>query len=98
MRDGRYQRELERRMKMTENRYKTVRATLTRVGEDHLQVLMADAGPSFDYCRYQTFDRERVFDNHGRGILLAWAAVDVEYFHPPNAAQQRAEAQMQAQD
>ena len=57
---------------------------MTRVGEDHLQVLMADSGPGFDFSSYQTFDRERLFDPHGRGILLARATVDVEYFKPGN--------------
>ncbi len=78
---GTYEAEVERRLALEENKYKSVRVNLTRLG-DHLQVLITDCGPGFDYERYFTFDRERFFDRHGRGILLARAAVEVEYFDP----------------
>lgn len=81
--ERRYEQELERRLGLEHNRFKRVRATLTRIG-DHLQILIVDCGPGFDYRRYLTFDKERFFDAHGRGILLARAAADVEYFEPGN--------------
>jgi DNA-binding response OmpR family regulator len=81
--ERRYKEELDRRLALEENRFKRVRATLTRIG-DHLQILIVDSGPGFDYRRYLSFDKSRVFDPHGRGILLARAAVDVEYFDPGN--------------
>jgi hypothetical protein len=81
--ERRYPAELERRLGLDENRYKRVRATLTRIG-DHLQVLIVDCGPGFDFRRYLTFDQSRFLDPHGRGILLARAAIDVEYFEPGN--------------
>jgi CheY-like chemotaxis protein len=78
-----YRQELERRLALEENRYKRVRATLSRMG-DHLQILIEDCGPGFDFRRYLVFDKDRFLDPHGRGILLARAAVDVEYFEPGN--------------
>jgi DNA-binding response OmpR family regulator len=78
-----YQEELERRLGLEENRFKRVRATLNRIG-DHLQILIEDSGPGFDFRRYLFFDKDRFFDPHGRGILLARAAVGVEYFEPGN--------------
>jgi CheY-like chemotaxis protein len=81
--ERRYKEELERRLALEQNRFKRVRATLTRIG-DHLQILIFDSGPGFDYSRYLSFDQSRFFDAHGRGILLARAALDVEYFDPGN--------------
>jgi DNA-binding response OmpR family regulator len=78
-----YAAELERRLALEENRFKRVRATLTRIG-DHLQILIADCGPGFDFRRYLVFDQDRFLHPHGRGILLARAAVEVEYFEPGN--------------
>jgi DNA-binding response OmpR family regulator len=81
--ERRYAAELERRLGLEENRFKRVRATLTRIG-DHLQILIVDCGPGFDYRRYLVFDKDRFLHLHGRGILLARAAIDVEYFEPGN--------------
>ena len=81
--ERRFNQELERRLALEENRFKRVRATLTRIG-DHLQVLIVDSGPGFDYNRFLVFDKDRVLHPHGRGILLARAAVEVEYFEPGN--------------
>jgi CheY-like chemotaxis protein len=81
--ERRYKQEIERRLALEEHRFKRVRATLTRIG-DHLQILIVDCGPGFDYRRYLTFDKERFFHSHGRGILLARAALGVEYFDPGN--------------
>ena len=51
---------------------------------DHLQILIVDCGPGFDFRRYLVFDQDRFLHPHGRGILLARAAVEVEYFEPGN--------------
>lgn len=81
--ERRFKQELERRLELEENQFKRVRVTLTRIG-DHLQILIEDAGPGFDYRRYLVFDKDRFLHPHGRGILLARAALDVEYFDPGN--------------
>jgi DNA-binding response OmpR family regulator len=81
--ERRYSAELDRRLALEENRFKRVRATLSRIG-DHLEILIVDCGPGFDFRRYMKFDKERFLDPHGRGILLARAAVEVEYFEPGN--------------
>ena len=81
--ERRYREELERRLALEENRFKRVRATLSRLG-DHLQIMIQDCGPGFDFRRYLVFDKARFLDQHGRGILLAKAAVDIEYFEPGN--------------
>jgi CheY-like chemotaxis protein len=81
--ERRFKQELQRRLELEENRFKRVRVTLTRIG-DHLQILIEDTGPGFDYRRYLVFDKDRFLHPHGRGILLARAALDVEYFEPGN--------------
>jgi len=80
---GRYESELEKRLAAEEHRDKLVTVVLKRV-EDHLEILISDCGSGFDYESYVAFDRERVLDSHGRGVLLACGLLKTEYLHPGN--------------
>ncbi len=80
---GLYERELEKRLAAEDHRDKLVTVVLKRV-EDHLEILISDRGSGFDYESYLAFDRERVFDSHGRGVLLARGLLEIEYLHPGN--------------
>ena len=85
---GRYESELRARLAAEEHRDKVVKVALDRDG-DHLDIEISDCGPGFDYERYLTFDPARVFDSHGRGVLLARGLLDVEYFPPGNRVRVR---------
>ena len=43
------------------------------------EVLIRDEGPGFSPERYFTVEESRLFDAHGRGILFANAALELEY-------------------
>ncbi len=80
---GLYQREVEERLNADEHRDKLVTLVLKRVG-DHLDILISDCGPGFDYESFLSLDRDRIFDSHGRGVLLARGLLDIEYLAPGN--------------
>jgi len=46
---------------------------------DRLEVLVRDEGRGFDYQKFLTFDENRVFHNHGRGIAMARCCLDITY-------------------
>ncbi len=62
--------EIERRLGMEEHRRKRVRVVLRRDGE-MVEVNITDEGQGFDYLPYLTFQAERAFHSHGRGIAMA---------------------------
>jgi CheY-like chemotaxis protein len=76
--DGVWHNEVERRLALPENADKKVRVELWRE-TDRMTVRVEDNGPGFDSARYMDFDETRVFDNHGRGIALTRAALDLAY-------------------
>lgn len=65
-----WQREVERRAALPENRDKQVSVCVTRHAKQ-LVVRIADEGPGFDWRPYLDFSPERAFDPNGRGIALA---------------------------
>ncbi len=85
---GRYEQELEERLEAEENRDKLVKVVFKRVG-DHLDILISDRGAGFDYGRFLDFDPNRVFDSHGRGVLLARGLLEVEFLDPGNRVRVR---------
>jgi CheY-like chemotaxis protein len=85
---GRYERELEERLTAEEHREKLVTVILTREG-DHLDILISDCGAGFDYEKFLSFDQNRIFDSHGRGVLLARGLLEVEYLPPGNQVRVR---------
>lgn len=86
--DGTYEQEIARRSALEENRGKKVDVDLCRTGNS-LDIVIQDAGPGFDYARYLSFDKERFFDAHGRGVLLASAVMQLEFFDPGNRIRAR---------
>jgi CheY-like chemotaxis protein len=76
--DGIWHKEVDRRLELPENAEKTVRVEVYRE-PDRMVVRVVDSGPGFDFEPYLDFDEARVFDNHGRGIALTRAALDLTY-------------------
>lgn len=81
--DGRYNEEIERRLRLPDNRDKWVEVQIHR-RDSAMEILIEDAGPGFDYQNYLHFDQSRIFDSHGRGILLATTLLTLEYVDPGN--------------
>lgn len=52
--------------------------------DDHILITVEDMGDGFDYAKYLTFDENRVFDNHGRGIAMANTMLDISYIGKGN--------------
>ena len=75
-----WQDEVHRREALPENRQKRVTIRLSRF-RTKVRFLLQDQGPGFQWQDFQAMDPARIFDSHGRGILLArWEAFDrVEY-------------------
>ncbi|MBF0349351.1 MAG: response regulator [Magnetococcales bacterium] len=65
-----WEQEIKRRMLLAEYRDKKVHVTYERTCKE-LQITIRDEGPGFDWKPFLTFDPERMFDTHGRGIALA---------------------------
>jgi DNA-binding response OmpR family regulator len=76
--EGTWNQEIDRRLALPENQQKVVTVTFTR-HHDHLEVLVRDEGKGFDYDKFLTFDEDRVFHNHGRGIAMARCCLDITY-------------------
>lgn len=62
--------EIERRLQLPENQKKFVDVTFTKTA-GHINIRILDQGDGFDWRQFQTLDSSRVFDNHGRGIIMA---------------------------
>ncbi|MBF0421663.1 MAG: response regulator [Magnetococcales bacterium] len=65
-----WEKEIHRRMSLSENAHKRVHVDFERVGQS-IQYTIRDEGPGFDWQPYLMFDPARMFDTHGRGIALA---------------------------
>ena len=72
--------EVTRLQELPENRSKWVTVTVNR-NAARTRFRIRDQGAGFDWQEYQDHNLERLYDNHGRGILLAkWQAFDrLEY-------------------
>jgi DNA-binding response OmpR family regulator len=83
--DGRWEREVARRLALPENQGKQVEVHFVRTREA-IAVTIRDEGPGFDWRRFLTVTPERVFDTHGRGIAMAnlMSFERVEYADPGN--------------
>lgn len=81
--EGDLEREVDKRLRAPEYRDRWVTVDVDR-RPDHFDVVITDQGPGFDFERYLTLDENRLFDSHGRGVLLANTALDLEYLPPGN--------------
>ncbi|MBI4553946.1 MAG: response regulator [Candidatus Latescibacteria bacterium] len=75
---GTWRAEIERRLALPEHAGKYVEVRLARE-PDRLTLLVTDQGPGFDFEKYLELDPDRVFHNHGRGIAMIKADVDLRY-------------------
>ena len=72
--------EVERRQRLPENLLKFVRVSFLRA-PTRIRFRIEDAGDGFNWREYLTPSPGRLFDNHGRGILLAkWEVFDAVTF------------------
>lgn len=75
--------EIERRLEDERYKHREAIVTFERTNAV-IKVTIEDMGEGFDYEKYLTFDENRVFDNHGRGIAMANTLLDIEYFGKGN--------------
>lgn len=80
---GTWRREIERRLALPESAAKHVEVQVKR-NPENFTVLVEDTGPGFDFEKYLVFDETRAFDNHGRGIVMAGMAMQLEYLGKGN--------------
>ena len=80
--------EVSRRLALPENRDRWATVEVERQG-DELLIEIGDPGDGFDFERYQKLEEDRLFDAHGRGVLLASAALELEYLPPGNRVRVR---------
>ncbi|HSX20073.1 MAG TPA: response regulator [Gammaproteobacteria bacterium] len=62
--------EIDRRLDMPENKNKVVTVAFNKT-PGHITIRITDEGNGFDWRQFLTLDTNRVFDNHGRGIIMA---------------------------
>lgn len=62
--------EIDKRLALPENRDKKVIVQFSKTPA-HINIRITDEGEGFDWRQYQSLDATRVFDNHGRGIIMA---------------------------
>ncbi|MEJ2143299.1 MAG: response regulator [Gammaproteobacteria bacterium] len=65
-----WEKEIDHRLELPE--YKDKHVTIDFLSSNnHIEFLITDEGEGFDWDNYLTFDPERAFDSHGRGIAMA---------------------------
>ena len=67
---GNWQEEVERRLQLPENIKKKVVLTYERRKEE-ISFIIKDQGQGFEWQKYLELTPDRIFDSHGRGIVLA---------------------------
>jgi DNA-binding response OmpR family regulator len=81
--DDRWQAEVDRRLALPENATKDVVVRMKKA-DQNLQIQIEDQGTGFDFERYTRIDQSRLFDNHGRGIVIAMASLNVQFLGTGN--------------
>ncbi len=62
--------EIDRRLALPENKRKYVTVIFKRTPKN-LNIRVTDCGTGFNWQDYMVLDNKRVFDNHGRGLIMA---------------------------
>ncbi len=75
--------EIDRRLQMPEYRDRYAILNYDK-NDERLLLTLEDKGAGFDFQKYLHFDEGRVFDNHGRGIAMANAMLDITYLGKGN--------------
>lgn len=70
MENGTWWNEIHQRLELPEHSGKYVEVTFEKKGEQ-IKIRIKDQGRGFDFKKYLEMDENRVFDNHGRGIIMA---------------------------
>jgi CheY-like chemotaxis protein len=78
-----WEKEVTRRLALPENANRNVEVRMKRVN-GNLQIEIEDQGSGFDFGRFLRIDESRLFDNHGRGIAIARAALNVQFLGTGN--------------
>lgn len=84
--------ECRRRLSLPEYRHRRVEVALEREPQA-LAITIRDQGEGFDFDKYRTIDEARLFDSHGRGVLVASSTLDLEYIAPGNQVKIRLPAE-----
>ncbi len=87
-RQGNFRQEVSRRLALPEYRDRWATVEVAQRGGE-IEIEIRDTGEGFDFERYLQLDHERLFHAHGRGVLLATAALDLEYLPPGNRVRVR---------
>jgi len=77
--------EIERRLLLPENLNKYVTISFNKTNS-HINIRVKDQGKGFDWRQYQDLDSKRVFDNHGRGIVMARSLAFQELIYHENGS------------
>lgn len=67
---GKWMAEIEHRLSLPQNENKYVTVVFTKT-KGHISIRITDEGKGFDWRQYQSIDSSRLFDNHGRGLIMA---------------------------
>ncbi len=86
--EGKLTEERRRRLAQAEFSRKKVSINVRR-RDRLLEVKIRDEGPGFDFRRYMKLDKSRMFDTHGRGVLMATATLTLEFTPPGNQVRVR---------
>ena len=81
--DRRLEAERRRRLELPKYRDRFVEVSLQRF-PGQMEVTIKDSGHGFDFEHFMTIDEDRLFDAHGRGVLVASTCLELEYIHPGN--------------
>ncbi|GJM24505.1 MAG: hypothetical protein DHS20C16_09200 [Phycisphaerae bacterium] len=75
--------ERSRRLGLDKYRDRCVEVTLQRTSTQ-VSMTIKDSGRGFNFERFLTMDDERLFDAHGRGVLMASSCLELQYIEPGN--------------
>lgn len=75
--------EIAQRMQKPEFRDRRVTVKMRRL-KRCLRISISDEGPGFDFEKFMVMSPDRMFDSHGRGVLLANGVLQLEYIAPGN--------------
>lgn len=75
--------EIQRRLTLPEYRDRRVTVNMQRL-KRRLRLSIIDQGKGFDFERYQSMTPDRMFDRHGRGVIIASNFLKLTYRPPGN--------------
>ena len=78
-----FEEEIDRRLSLPPYCERRVEIRMRRLKRS-LRVSIIDQGEGFDFERYMIMTPERMFDSHGRGVLIASNSLELSYVPPGN--------------